>query len=149
MTDEARDLPREVFLSHAAPDRKLADALASTLRAHGVPVWYSQTNVLGAHQWHDEIGLALRRCDWFVLLLSSHGVRSAWVKREYLFALNSGRFNSRITPVIVGDCDPLELSWTLDAIQRLDFRTSYIDGCRELLRAWGIGLETARLHEPE
>jgi hypothetical protein len=39
-----------------------------------------------AQQWHDEIGAALRRCDWFVLVLSPHTVESIWVKRELLFS---------------------------------------------------------------
>jgi TIR domain len=40
--------PHEVFLSHSSLDREFATYLASTLRRHGVPVWYSQTNVVGA-----------------------------------------------------------------------------------------------------
>ena len=50
--------PAEVFLSHASHDRKMVDRLVETLRAHHVPVWYSQTNLVGAQQWHDEIGRA-------------------------------------------------------------------------------------------
>ncbi len=127
----------------------MATAFARTLRAHGLPVWFSLTSILGAQQWHDEIGAALHRCDWFLLLLSPHALDSAWVKREYLFALNSGRFDKRITPIVISDCDPLQLSWTLDVIQRLDSRAGFADCCRSMLRVWGVGLDMAKLHEPE
>ena len=76
-------LPTEVFLSHSDQDRQFATDLAEMMRYHGIPVWYSRTNILGAQQWHDEIGAALRRCDWFVLALSPRSVESIWVKREF------------------------------------------------------------------
>ena len=78
-------LPAEVFLSHSSQDREMASRVAETLRAHGVPVWFSESNILGAQQWHDEIGAALVRCDWFIVLLSPDAVSSNWVKRELLF----------------------------------------------------------------
>jgi hypothetical protein len=46
--------PREVFLSHSALDRPFAAGVADVLRRHAVPVWYSETNILGAQQWHHE-----------------------------------------------------------------------------------------------
>jgi hypothetical protein len=73
--------PREVFLSHVSGNRDMATRIAGTLRRHGVPVWYSVSDIRGAQQWHDEIGAALRRCDWFLLLLSPSSVESMWVKR--------------------------------------------------------------------
>jgi hypothetical protein len=90
--------PREIFLSHSSADRAVADDTAALLRSHGLPVWYSSTNILAARQWHDEIGAALRRCDWFVVLLSDAAVNSLWVKRELLYALQQRRYLDRITP---------------------------------------------------
>src|SRR5512132_2458318 len=97
--------PNEVFLSHAHQARTFADALAQVIRSHGVPVWYSQTNILGAQQWHDEIGAALQRCDWFALVLSPHAVESQWVKRELLYALDHKRYDKKIIPVMYQPCD--------------------------------------------
>ncbi|MCU1266776.1 MAG: hypothetical protein JWM21_3094 [Acidobacteria bacterium] len=78
-------LPKEVFLSNSSLDRVFVSGLAEMLRRHGIPVWYSQTNILGAQQWHDEIGAALKRCDWLVVVLSPNSVESVWVKvRCYL-----------------------------------------------------------------
>jgi hypothetical protein len=69
MSRKQSRLPREVFLSHSARDRRFVERLAGVLREHGIPVWYSRTNIVGAKQWHDEIGKALTRCDWFVVVL--------------------------------------------------------------------------------
>ena len=54
-------VPTEVFLSHSSNDRIFVERLADVLRAHGVPYWYSETNIVGARMWHDEIGAALNR----------------------------------------------------------------------------------------
>lgn len=132
-------LPREVFLSHSSKDRLTATRIASVLREHGVPVWYSETNLLGAQQWHDEIGAALSRCDWFVILLSPAATRSKWVKRELLFALRHPRYEERIVPINYRVCDSSNLSWTLDDFQAVDFTHDFHKGCRSLLRIWGLG----------
>jgi hypothetical protein len=132
-------LPHEVFLSHASNDRRMAARLATVLREDGVPVWYSQTNLLGAQQWHDEIGATLARCDWFLLLLSPPATSSRWVKRELLYALRSARYDDRILPINYRACDPSRLSWTLDDFQAVDFTGDFESGCRALLRTWGLG----------
>lgn len=131
--------PQEAFLSHSSQDHEFATRLADELGRHGVPVWYSRTNLLGAEQWHDEIGLALNRCDWFLIVLSPHSVDSMWVKRELVFALQQERFVYRIVPVLLQPCGVERLSWTLSALQFVDFQQSFDDGCRALLRVWGMG----------
>lgn len=133
--------PREVFLSHAHQDRAFASRLSDTLGRHGVPVWYSRDRIQGAQQWHDEIGNALNRCDWFALLLGPSAVRSDWVKRELLFALQKKRYQKHIVPRLRRKCGYDRLSWTLDSMQRLDFTGDFDKGCRALLRVWGIGYQ--------
>jgi len=134
--------PAEVFLSHSSQDREMASRVAEMLRAHGVPVWYSETDIVGARQWHDEIGAALARCDWFIVLLSPDAVSSKWLKRELLFALGNDRYDGRIVPIRYRDCDYKQLSWTLDVFQMVDLSGEFTAGCRDLLRIWGIGLRT-------
>ena len=142
-------LPKEVFLSHSSQDRQFATALAEELRRHGIPVWYSQTNILGAQEWHDEIGAALHRCDWFVLILSPHSVKSTWVKNELLFTLNHSRSKNSIVPVLYKNCNYEKLSWTLSNFQIVDFRQSLTDGYHELLRAWGMGYKPKKATKPK
>ena len=136
--------PKEAFLSHAARDRRFVKRLARTLGEHGVRYWYSEAHILGAQQWHDEIGLALARCDWFLLILSPAAVKSKWVKRELLYALQDDRYLDRIVPIVRRRCDSAALSWTLASFQRVDFTEDFHRGCRDLLRIWGLSKGTQR-----
>jgi hypothetical protein len=120
----------------------MATRVAEVLRAHGIPVWFSPANIVGAERWHDEIGAALDRCDWFVVLLSPDAASSFWVKQELLFALQDVRYRRHIVPLRYRDCDVKRLSWTLPSIQMIDFSSDFHAGCRDLLRVWGIGLRT-------
>ena len=133
-------LPNEVFLSHSNLDGSFVSAIVDVLRHHGIPVWYSKTNLVGAQQWHDKIGAALKRCDWLVVVLSPNSVNSAWVKREVVYSLNDHRYDEKIIPLLHQPCDYDQLSWTLPSIHMVDFTGSFEDGCRSLLRVWGLGL---------
>jgi hypothetical protein len=62
-----------------------------------------------------------------------------WVKRELLFALQQNRFEDRIVPVVDQACDFERLSWVLSSFQHIDFEKAYDQGCRALLRIWGLG----------
>jgi hypothetical protein len=139
MARRRSSLPAEVFLSHATPDRSFADRVASVLRGHGLPVWYSVTNLVGAQQWHDEIGKALDRCDWFTVVLSPAALKSKWVDRELVFALNQDRYVNKIVPLMFQACEVQRLSWVLPSLQTVDFTKDFRDGCRDLLRIWGLG----------
>jgi hypothetical protein len=143
-------LPNEVFLSHSNHDRDFADSLAEVMRGHGIPVWYSQTSIIGAQQWHDEIGAALRRCDWLAVVLSTQSIESVWVKRELLYALRQNlRFENKIIPIIYEACDYERLSWTLSAFQIVDFTRTFAEGCADLLRIWGLGYRDRDLNQRE
>ncbi len=132
-------VPTEVFLSHSSIDARIAIDLASVLQRHGIPVWYSATSIVGAQQWQDQIGAALQRCDWFVLVLSPQSAQSMWVKRELAYALSQNRLVNRIVPVIIQPTEIEKMSWTLTLYQMVDFTESFTHGCRNLLRIWGVG----------
>jgi hypothetical protein len=137
--------PHEIFLSHASADRRFVRRLATVLRRGGVSFWYSEKHIVGEQQWHDEIGKALQRCDWFAVVLSPAAVASRWVKWELLYALNHNRYEGRIVPIVLKHCDPEKLSWTLDGFQRVDFSSDFEDGCDQLLRVWNIRQETSAI----
>ena len=131
-------MPTEVFVSHSHVDQPFAERLVGVLRRHQIPVRYSDTDIQGARQWHDEIGKALQRCDWFIVVLSPNSVVSMWVKRELMYALEHDRFEGRIAPLMHRACDYDPLSWTLSQLQMIDFTRSCDDGCRDLLRIWDV-----------
>lgn len=136
-------LPQEVFLSHSSLDAAFATSVCEALRRHGVSVWYSEANIVGAQQWHDEIGAALKRCDWFLVALSPNAVDSMWVRRELVYALRQAKFKERIVPLLHRPRDFESLSWVLPSLQVVDFQRSFDDGCRSLLRIWGIGYKAS------
>lgn len=131
--------PKEIFLSHSSEDQLFAATVADTVRQHGISVWYAPTNMIGAQEWQDEIGLALKRCDWFVVILSPNSVESMWVKRELQYALHQQRFQKKIVPILYLPCDSEILSWTLPSLHTIDFTQSPDEGWAALLRIWGIG----------
>lgn len=133
-----RKKPREIFLSHATADKSFVNRIATLLRAHGVRVWYSRHHLRGADRWHDEIGQALQRCDWFLVVLSPASVQSMWVKREVLFALKQRRFADRIVPLLYKKCDLERLSWALDDSQMVDFTAGFDRGSLGLLKVWRL-----------
>ncbi len=133
-------VPDEVFISHCSEDKAFVDRLVDVLRSHQIPIWYSRTDIPGTQEWHDEIGRALRRCDWFIIILSPAAADSMWVKRELLYALQQERLEKRIAPLLYRSCAyEQKLSWTLLQMETIDFSRSFDDGCRNLLRVWGLG----------
>jgi hypothetical protein len=128
--------PAEIFISHSASDKAFTRKLAGSLRASRLRCWFSEKHIKAAQQWHDEIGKALGRCDWFVLVLSPASVRSKWVKRELLYALRKDRYEGKIVPLLLRTCRHERLSWTLDEFQRIDFRKKYESGLKQLLNRW-------------
>ena len=133
--------PTEVFLSHANNDRAMVGRISAELTRHGIANFFSPQNIVGAQQWQIEILGALRRCDWFLVLLSPDAINSMWVKREVAFALQDPRYEDRIVPLRYRECDLESLQW-LTLFQMVDFTREFTDGCRDLLRIWGIGLRS-------
>jgi hypothetical protein len=141
---------REVFLSHASKDHAKARRLKAVLVAHDVSVWFAPHHIAGAKQWQDEIGEALARCDWFVVLLTPNAVKSMWVKRELEYALSKERYKDHIIPLVFKRCDVEPLSWALPQIQAIDFTKDFWKGCEHLLRLWDRSLKKpARRKRPK
>lgn len=130
--------PREVFISHASADRRRAERVVRGLARHRIRFWYSRSRLVGAQAWHDEIGKALARCDWFLVLLTPAAVRSDWVKHELTSALTRKRYRNRIVPVLLKTCRHDQLSFTLAGMQMVDFRRNFQAGLCGLLGVWGV-----------
>ncbi|MDE3001236.1 MAG: toll/interleukin-1 receptor domain-containing protein [Gemmatimonadota bacterium] len=131
-------LPNEIFLSHSDLDRHFVECLATVTRRHGLRVWYCRTNIQGGQQWHDEVGMALNRCDWFAIVLSPNAVKSTWAKRELIFSLQQRRYENRIIPLLYQPCNFEQLSWTISSFQMVDFTQTVEQGYRDLFNIWGL-----------
>ncbi len=138
-------MPKEIFLSHSSNNYEIASSISETIKSHGVPVWFSPQNVMPSQQWHDEIGRALKRCDWFMILLSDDSIASEWVKRELMYALTHNQYYDSIMPVIIRNCEYEDLSWTLCSFQIIDFNSNPEHAYRQILRTWGLGFDIDRM----
>src|SRR5947209_16075448 len=132
MPPKRKTAPSEVFISHSSKNAVFIDRLKDVLTKHGVKSFVSKAHIRGAQEWHDEIGTALKRCDWFLLVLSPQSVRSPWVKHELIYALQENRYRGHIIPVLYKNCYKDALSWTLSAIEWIDFRRDFDAGCEKL-----------------
>lgn len=130
--------PSEVFVSHSHADHAFTLKISADLARHGVPVWFSERNIRGAQQWLDEIGAALDRCDWMVVILTPEAVKSHWVGQEVRFALGDKRYRDRVIPVELRRCEAKKLAWPLVNMQIISGRP-YAEALRQLLAIWGIG----------
>ena len=62
-----------------------------------------------------------------------------WVKHEVIYALQASRYRGRIIPVLYKQCDKDALSWTLSAIEWIDFREDFDEACKQLFQIWQLG----------
>src|SRR6267142_5443911 len=67
--------------------------------------------------------------------------KSQQSRRELIFALQQNRFEDRIVPLLYQPCDLDRLSWMLSSFQPINFQRPFEDGCRDLLRLWGLGYQ--------
>ena len=140
---------RKVFISHSAANRSFVLRLTHVLERHRIiRYWYSARHIRGAQEWHDAIGRGLDECNWFLLVLTPAAVNSLWVKRELAFALRQRRYNERIIPLLLKNCEFQNLSWTLDEFEFIDFTSDFASGCRQLLRIWQIKYKPERPSAP-
>ena len=131
---------REVFISHSSKDISFVEGvLIPYLREHGVDTWFSPQDVRTADEWHRKIVHALRRCDWFMVVLSPASTASEWVQAEVHWAMEHRR--GQFVPVLLADCDTDELHLKLRRIQFVDFRSDY-DAGRASLRSF-LGKQVA------
>ncbi len=138
MSRAKKKLPKLVFLSHEHRDRRFVEKVASLLKAQGIKYWYSRSHIGGAQQWQDEIGHALNRCDWFLVVLSPRSVKSKWVRREVAYALDKNRYEDKIIPVLYKVCQWKKRFWPLTVIEFIDFTGKFDHGCQNLLKIWKI-----------
>ena len=138
MTSQENALPREIFLSHSVKDHAFTTRIAELLRDHDRTVWYAPNELVGGDFWLDELGRALDRCDWFLVVLSPNSIKSRWVKSEVRFALSEPKFEGRIVPILYKTCPFRELSWVLGSIQHVDFTKGFKKGSEDLLKIWDL-----------
>ena len=72
---------------------------------------------------------------------SPNSLKSKWVRRELIFALDEDRYDNSIVPVVIDAGIYRKLSWPFHSYQLVDLTKDFEKGCRALLRIWGIGYQ--------
>lgn len=137
---EVKTQPRnrqQVFLSHAHEDVDFAKRLAQDLREAGLSVWMTPDSIQPSEQWASAIERGLDESKIFLVLLTPNSVKSRWVRKETLYALQHDHIFD-IAPVIVKACDVAQLSKFLTQIQHFSFESDYERGLEALCQRLGV-----------
>jgi len=79
-------MARDVFISHSARDKTVADAVCAALESAGLRCWAAPRDVRPGHSFAGEITRAIRQSKVMVLIFSGHSNKSEQVLREVQLA---------------------------------------------------------------
>jgi|SRR5256885_2184832 len=98
----------QVFISHSSKDEVLVRRIADVLKASGMDVWDDTREIMPGENYAEKVAQALKESEAMIVLLTSEGINSKWMRWEIEYALGRAAFNKRVIPVTVGD--PKELT---------------------------------------
>jgi hypothetical protein len=70
------------FLSYSSADRPKATEIATRLNANGVRVWFDEWEIRPGDSLRRKIEAGIAGAEFFMVLLTSHSLRSEWVQTE-------------------------------------------------------------------
>ena len=114
-------MAHDVFISHSAKDKPVADAVCATLENGGVRCWIAPRDIVPGTQWGEAIIDAISSCQVMVLVFSSNANESQQIIREVERAVSKG---IPVIPFRVEDVDPNKsLEYFISAPHWLDALT--------------------------
>lgn len=96
-------MAHDVFISHSAKDKPIADAVCATLEKDGIRCWIAPRDIVPGTQWGEAIIDAISECRVMVLVFSSNANESQQIIREVERAVSKG---IPVIPFRVEDVDP-------------------------------------------
>ncbi len=126
--------PRQIFISHASEDARLAHRLARDLQQQGWQTWIAPDSIQPGEKWVAAINRGLAESGVFVLLLSQHAVQSRWVKSETDIAVqweHEGKM--RFIPLQTSSVPVAGIPPLWQAYQFIPLAGRYQDGLAQLL----------------
>ena len=135
--DTHANRPRQVFISYAQADQKVARQIADTLKGAGLKVWFAEWALKPGDSIAQRIEEGLRASDLLLILLSPSSIGSDWVTYEWNAALNRELSARAVTviPVLIADCD---IPPMLSNLQYVDLRSDLEAGIHNLVRQLGV-----------
>jgi hypothetical protein len=83
-------MAHDVFISHSAKDRNIAEAVCSMFESRGIRCWIAQRDILPGADWGETIIDAISGSRVMIVVISRNANESAQVKREVERAVNRG-----------------------------------------------------------
>ncbi len=126
-----------IFISYAREDCKIAIKLYNDLIASGFKPWIDCKDLLPGQKWKFEIETAIKKCSYFIPLLSINSVsKRGFVQEELKIGLEISKRvpNSEIfiIPVRIDNCRPVDDE--LRKIHWVDLFPSYEEGLKSILQ---------------
>lgn len=114
-------MAHDVFISHSAKDKPIADAVCATLEMDGIRCWIAPRDIVPGTQWGEAIIDAISMSSVMVLVFSSNANESQQIIREVERAVSKG---IPVIPFRVEDVDPNKsLEYFISAPHWLDALT--------------------------
>jgi hypothetical protein len=82
-------MPRDVFISHSAQDKKVSETICSALEQSGIRCWIAPRDVRAGKSFPGEITRAIQQSKVMLLIFSRHSNSSEQVLREVQLAVDS------------------------------------------------------------
>jgi len=125
---------KTIFVSYSHQDNVFAKKLVSWLEGQGHTVWMDKNKILPGANYVSSIAEGIGNADAFLPLLSPDSVKSKWVAKEIMYALESDK---DIIPVLVQFAEiPEHIKFAITGIHHVDFeRTEDLDPWDELDKA--------------
>ena len=112
--DEARD----VFISHASEDAKVANNIVQLLKQNQIRCWIAPRDIEKGLEWAEAIIKGLERTRILILVLSTHSNETKQVKRELRFADD---MSMPVLPIRIENIRPTgTMNFFLKSVQWLD-----------------------------
>lgn len=97
-----------VFISHGADTKPLAEELTQALESQGIEAWVDFKDLRPGQRWKDELERAIGAANCVVILVGSGNQATAWQEAEWSTALartwaDTGK---RLIPVVFGQTEP-------------------------------------------
>lgn len=109
MSGESNRPKPTVFLSYASEDRQAARLIGEALPAHGLEVWFDESELGSGDIWDQKIRRQIRECDYFMPLVSAQteARHEGYFRREWRLAvertLDMADDRLFLLPVVIDD----------------------------------------------
>lgn len=116
----------DVFISHSAKDKAVADAVCAALEANGIRCWMAPRDIVPGESWAGSILKGIASCRMMVLVFSAHTNASVQIRRQMERAVHRG---IPIAPVRIADVMPEgDMEYFLSSQHWMDALTPPFEG---------------------